>query len=187
MHPIGDHFPGARRSAFLTFIFIMENTITRFSLTGVLFALAAGISTLQAQEAVPAAGGTIAGSGGSVSYTVGQVTYTTNTGSGGTLTQGVQQPYTIAVISGIEEAGAISVEYAVYPNPANGFIYLKVEDYSLEDLMYKLYNFEGQLIGNEIITGQITAISLEGLPSGGYILRISDYKKEIKVFKIIKN
>ncbi len=187
MHPIGDHFPGARRSAFLTFIVIMENTITRFYLAGVLFVLTGAISTLHAQKAIPASGGTIAGSGGSVSYTVGQVAFTTITGTGGTLTQGVQQPYEIAVISGIDEAGGITVECAVYPNPANGFVYLKIVNYPLDDLTYQLYNFEGQLTGNEIVTSQITAIPLEGLQSGGYILRITDNKKEIKVFKIIKN
>ena len=50
-------------------------------------------TAIQAQEAVAAAGGEATGSGGTVSYTIGQINYTTNTGAGGTITQGVQQPY----------------------------------------------------------------------------------------------
>ena len=46
--------------------------------------------TIQAQNAIPAAGGNAAGAGGTVSYTVGQAVYTTNTGTTGSVVQGVQ-------------------------------------------------------------------------------------------------
>ena len=45
---------------------------------------------LHAQETVPATGGDATGSGGTSSYTVGQVVCTTNTGSNGSVAQGVQ-------------------------------------------------------------------------------------------------
>jgi hypothetical protein len=58
------------------------------------------LSTIHAQEAIPAGGGNASGSGGSASYSVGQVVYTTNTGTNGSAAQGVQQPYEISVVSG---------------------------------------------------------------------------------------
>jgi len=68
------------------------------------FLLGIGLTGLQAQESVTASGGNASGAGGTVSYSVGQVVYKTNTGSNGSEAQGVQQPYEISVIIGIEEA-----------------------------------------------------------------------------------
>ena len=58
---------------------------------------------LLAQEVIPTSGGTASGSGGSASYTIGQMIYTTNNGVNGSVSQGIQQPYEISVVSGIEE------------------------------------------------------------------------------------
>ena len=63
---------------------------------------------LIAQEAIPAAGSNAIGSGGSVSYSVGQVVYTINTGTNGSVAEGVQQPYEISVVVGIEQAKDIN-------------------------------------------------------------------------------
>ena len=57
---------------------------------------------LHAQETVPATGGDATRAGGSSSYTLGQVVYTTNTGTNGSVAQGVQQPYEISISVGIE-------------------------------------------------------------------------------------
>src|SRR6056297_978638 len=61
-----------------------------------------GLTGANAQQAMPASGGDASGSGGFVSYSVGQVVYTTHTGANGSVAQGVQQTYEIAVESGIE-------------------------------------------------------------------------------------
>src|SRR4030042_5256555 len=71
------------------------------------------------QQAVSTAGGEATGAGGTVSYTIGQVTYTTNSESEGTVSQGVQQPYEIFVISSSEDRYGITFELSVYPNPAS--------------------------------------------------------------------
>jgi len=70
--------------------------------------LGIGLTGLQAQESVNATGGNALGNGGTASYSVGQMIYTTNTGTGGnTVAQGVQQPFEISVVTGIEEAQGI--------------------------------------------------------------------------------
>lgn len=92
--------------------------ITKILITFCLF----GYGTiLLSQNAIPATGGNASGSGGSVSYSVGQVTYLINTGTSGSVAQGVQQPYEISVVTGIEEASGIELEFSVYPNPASDF------------------------------------------------------------------
>ena len=80
----------------------------KFTLSAVLL-LGLGLTGLQAQTSVNATGGDASGSGGSVSYSVGQVVYTTNTGTSGSVAQGVQQPYEISVVTAIEEAKGINL------------------------------------------------------------------------------
>ena len=87
-----------------------------------------GLTGLQAQSTIPASGGNASGIGGSVSYSIGQVVYTKFTGTNGSSTQGVQQPFEISVITGIEEARDISLEIVVFPNPATDFIKLVVNE-----------------------------------------------------------
>jgi hypothetical protein len=94
--------------------------------------------TIQAQNTIPTSGGNANGSGGSVSYTVGQIVYTTNLGTNGSSAQGVQQPYEISVIAGIEEASTITLEVMVYPNPSTDFIKLIVLNYEIDNLKYQL-------------------------------------------------
>ncbi len=59
----------------------------------VVFFLGLGLMGLQAQKSVNSTGGNASGSGGSASYSVGQAVYTSNTETGGTVAQGVQQRY----------------------------------------------------------------------------------------------
>ncbi len=63
-----------------------------------------GLADLQAQEALPASGNNASGSGGSSSYSVGQLVFSYKTGTTGSVTEGVQQPYEIQVITGIDDA-----------------------------------------------------------------------------------
>jgi hypothetical protein len=143
--------------------------------------------TIQAQNAIPATGGNATGTGGKVSFTVGQMVYTTNTGTSGSIAQGVQQPYEISVITGIEEAKGINLIISVYPNPAIDILTLKVENYDNQNLSYLLFDMKGILLENKKVTGNQTSISMENRVSGTYFLKVLDDQKEIRTFKIIKN
>ena len=70
------------------------------TITSVAFLLL-GLGGLQAQQSPTATGGEATGTGGTASYSVGQVVYTTNTGTNGSMAQGVQQPYEISTTVGI--------------------------------------------------------------------------------------
>ena len=149
--------------------------------------LGLGFTGLNAQEAIPAAGGSGSGSGGSVSYTVGLVLYTTNIATNGSVAHGVQQPWEISVINGLEEADGISLFCSVYPNPAIDLLILKVENYDKKTLSYQLYDIRGKLLENRKITAYQTSVSLGNYASSTYFLKVSNNDKETKVFKIIKN
>lgn len=151
----------------------------------VLILLAFQFTGLQAQVTVAAAGGSALGSGGSASYTVGQVFYTTNTGTGGSVAQGVQQPYEISVLTGIVEASGINL--SCFPNPATDFVTLKVENYNTKNLWYRLFDARGSLLENRRITGDETSISMGSLGIATYYIVVIENSKEIKSFKIIKN
>ena len=144
------------------------------------------LSTLMAQETIPATGGNASGSGGTASYSVGQVVYTTNTGTNGSVAQGVQQPFEIQVVTGIAEAKGINLEVSAYPNPTTDYLVLKVENYDKGNLLYQLFDMNGKLLENKKITGNETSIVMSNLVPATYFVKVTEGNKEIKTFKIMK-
>ncbi|HNW68057.1 MAG TPA: T9SS type A sorting domain-containing protein [Bacteroidales bacterium] len=145
------------------------------------------LSTVSAQESVNTTGGNALGGGGSASYSVGQVVYATNTGTNGSVAEGVQQPYEISVVTEIEEAKGINLSILAYPNPTTDYLELKVESEKLKDLSYQLYDMNGKLLQNEKITGNQTNILMSNLAPATYFVKVIQGNKEVKTFKIIKN
>ena len=140
-----------------------------------------------AQEAIPASGGNASGSGGSVSYTVGQVIYTTNIGTNGSVTQGVQQPFEISLVTGLDEANRITLICSAYPNPVSDFLKLKVENYNTENLAYQLYDISGKLLETQKLGSNQTIIDMNSLVLATYFLKVTQGNKEVIIFKIVKN
>jgi len=138
-----------------------------------------------AQQNTVSSGGEATGSGGTASYSTGQTDYITTSGSGGTTTQGVQQPYEIFIATGVEETGIV-LQASVFPNPAENHIILTVENPESEMNFY-LYDNNGKLVKQEKIISKQTKIVLTEISNGIYFLRINNNEKEIKSFKIIKN
>ena len=141
---------------------------------------------LHAQETVPATGGDATGAGGSSSYTVGQVVYTTNTGTNGSVAQGVQQPYEISTSVGIEVT-AINLELVAYPNPTNNALTLNIGNYNNEKLTYQLYDMQGKLLDSKQVVDSSTTIGMQELPVSTYLLNVLDNNALIKTFRIVKN
>lgn len=151
----------------------------------VILLLGLGLTGLQAQEAIPIAGGNASGSEGSASYTVGQVIFTTYTGINGSVSQGVQQPFEISVVTGLEDVKGIILYALVYPNPTNDFLTLSIENLEVSNLSYQLLNMSGKLLEAKKIEGNHTIISLSKLVPSTYFLKIMENNKEVKTFKII--
>lgn len=141
---------------------------------------------LNAQNSVVASGGEASGSGGAVSYTIGQVFYNSNSGSSGTVTEGVQQPAEIFVITGVTKTD-VKLKVSVFPNPAKLFVILKVDDEKIEKFRYQLYDVDGKLLQTKKITESETSIDISMLKSSVYFLKVINGNREEKSFKIIKN
>ena len=139
-----------------------------------------------AQQSLNAAGGDATGSNGKISYTIGQIDYVSATGSNGSVSQGVQEPFEIFTL-GTDDFPNIILQAIVYPNPTSSNINLIIENYSIDNLHYNLYDIQGRSIANQKITQQETNITMENLQSANYFLLVLDNNKTLKTFKIIKN
>ena len=141
----------------------------------------------QAQESTNASGGDATGSGGTVAYSVGQVVYTNNTGTNGSVAQGVQQAFEISVVTGLEEAKGINFLVIAYPNPTTDYLTLRIDEFEISNLSYQLYDINGKLLQNEKITSDQTSIVMSNLVPSSYFVKVIQGNKEVKTFKIIKN
>lgn len=142
-----------------------------------------GLGGLHAQESPTASGGEATGLGGTTNYSIGQVVYTANTGTNGSVAQGVQQPYEISVTLGVNET-TINLEMNVYPNPTTNYLTLKVRDTS--KFTYQLFDVQGKVIKNKEIKTISTTIKMGELPNATYFLKVTSNNQLIKTFKIIK-
>ncbi len=152
------------------------------------------LPNIQAQQAITATGGNASGSGGSASYTVGQVVYSANAATNGySVAHGVQQPFEISVVTGIEQMD-INLECAVYPNPTTNYLILKIDDNMVQamhaspqqSLLYQLFDTNGKMVTTEKIMTAETKIKTGKLVQGSYLLQIIGNNKTVKTFKIIK-
>ncbi len=144
-----------------------------------------GLGSTFAQENTVTSGGMAFGTGGSVSYTIGQIDYMNATGTGGTITEGLQQPYEIMIISGIEETD-VNLALAVYPNPTTDFVVLSVQNSTLQNMTYLLYDLQGKIIEKQKLNDSQTTISMVDLASGTYFIKVLRKNSEVKNFKVIK-
>lgn len=151
-----------------------------------LFLLGISISTVQAQQATTATGGNASGSGGNLSYSIGQVVYNSNSGSNGSVAQGLQQPYEISIVLGLEDY-QIGLNMQVYPNPTTDYLTLNIGNSELSTLNFQLFDISGKLIESKRVENTTEIIRMGNLPSGTYFLNVINNNKELKIFKIIKN
>jgi hypothetical protein len=140
------------------------------------------------QKNTVVSGGVANGSTGSVSYSIGQIDYTSQISGTGFVSQGVQQPYEVIVLS--ENQNIIeSVIVSVYPNPTKDIASIFIKDFTnYEKLEFQLIDSNGKIIfENQRIISDYTAIDLSILTSGIYILKLMGDGKMISTFKMIKN
>lgn len=139
---------------------------------------------LYSQSNTVSAGGDAEGDNGSVSYSIGQVVYTSAQGSNGNVNQGVQQPYDVGVITGIEEVG---INLSIFPNPTAGLLTLSVADEDASHLSYQIFDATGRLIDTETSLNSTNTVSLDAYATGVYTLTVSRSNKQVKSFRVVRN
>jgi len=141
----------------------------------------------QVHASLNASGGNTDIASGSVSYSVGQVFFSTTFSTNGSISEGVQQPFEISVLSGLEDVSGIDLFYTVYPNPTSGKLTLKIEKIDLNQFAYQLFDVNGKMLRNDKLKESETDIEMSDLISSTYFLKVTKDNKEVKLFKIIKN
>lgn len=145
-----------------------------------------GITNSYAQESSNAAGGDLVGTNGSVSYSVGQIVYTTNTGTNGSVAQGVQQPYEISEVLSSNDFSDLIQDIKVFPNPSTDILTINSIHSNGLELDYQIVDMTGKVVKTEKNIGNETNINVSTFPSAIYFLKITNQNKEVKTFKIIK-
>jgi len=152
----------------------------------VILILSFTVFTAKAQESTNSSGGDASGSGGTVAYSIGQVVYTTNTGSNGSVAQGVQHAYEIFTV-GIKET-ELNISLTAFPNPTAENLTLQISEYKNEKLSYQLFDMHGKQISNGQIIAQQMQIYMNDLPTATYFINVVNQEnKKVQSFKIIKN
>jgi len=159
----------------------------KYARLSTVFLLGLCITKMQAQESINTLGGEAFGIGGSVSYSIGQVSYQTHINTSGSVSEGVQQPYEISVITSIEDTESINLFVVAYPNPTKDYLTIEVENFELSSLTFQLFDSKGKLLKGDNIGGNRTIIDMSHRVSTIYFLRILQRNNQIKTFKIIKN
>ncbi len=144
------------------------------------------VSAINAQNTISTSGGELTGTEGTVSYTIGQSFYKNNTGTNGSVIEGVQQPYEISVVS-TEDEKKSNQEIKVFPNPTLDIITIKIINDFKTGMKYNLYDDNGKILISKVINTKEIKIKMGSYSYGTYFLKLLDKTKEIKTFKIIKN
>lgn len=139
---------------------------------------------LYSQSNTVSAGGDAEGDNGSISYSIGQVVYTSAQGSNGNVNQGVQQPYDVGVVTGIDEIG---ISLSVFPNPTSGLLTLTVADEDASLLSYQLFDASGRMVDAKNKLNSTNSISLDGYATGVYTLSVSRNNSQVKSFRVVRN
>lgn len=165
---------------------ILDTSNSALNGVAVFFVFCLAIIPVSGQESIAVTGANISGSNGSASISVGQVFYSTYSGVNGSVAQGIQQPHEISVLSGLEHAALIKLESYVYPNPTSDYLLLNINDEEISAYTFFLYNLKGELLLSDKIRENITSISMRGLSTSNYLLKIFKNKQEMTTYKILK-
>lgn len=142
-----------------------------------------GLSSFGQRNTV-SAGGDAEGANGSVSYSVGQAFYISAEGENGNINPGLQQPFEVGVITGIEHT---DIRAVVFPNPTAGQIQLQFDSDSYTHYKAELMDGAGRLISAKDELKPNNNFSFEMAPNGIYTLTVYRDEKLIKSFRIVKN
>ena len=138
-----------------------------------------------AQDALLSGGASVMASTGSVSYSVGQLNYISTGAAGGSVQQGVQQPWTLLPSPIWEPLNDLNL--IVFPNPAGNQLYLTGTSVPVQGYL-ELFSMQGSLLRREEIRhGYAAGLSLQGLPAGSYFLKIYNNKTLIHTATLIKS
>ena len=89
--------------------------------------------------------------------------------------------YTIGAATGIGDMQ--SYDITLYPNPTSGVLHVSgVEPGN----RIRVFNINGTLVSDVMVNGTLSTVSLEGVPTGIYLIQVTNGKELIGHFKVLK-
>lgn len=79
---------------------------------------------------------------------------------------------------------APSYEATIFPNPTSELLNIKTSTF--ENVTYTLYDAQGKLVMQDILSAEQTPIQVSQLASGIYLLTLNNQTQNLKTFKLIK-
>ena len=150
-----------------------KNTIVLFSLFAVF--------SVSAQEVIATQGDSYSNGSGSIDFTIGEVIIATGTDGTNDLTQGFHQ--TNWNFLGLEDF-APNYEAIIFPNPTEDVLNIRTSTF--ENVTYTLYDAQGKLVMQDILSAEQTPIQVSQLAPGSYSLTLNNETQNLKTFKLVK-
>ena len=135
-------------------------------ITIVLFSLFACIS-VSAQEVLSTQGESYSNASAKIDFTIGELVINTGTDGTNALTQGFHQ--TNWNFLGLEDF-APDYQATIFPNPTQDVLNIRTSTF--ENVTYTLYDAQGKLVIQNILTAEQTPIQVSQLAPGAYSLEL---------------
>jgi len=148
--------------------------------TLVLFSFFVSIA-VTAQEVAATQGESYSNASANIDFTIGEVIIDTGTDGTNDLTQGFHQ--TNWNFLGVEDF-APDYEASIFPNPTSDVLNIRTS--SFENVTYTLYDAQGKLVMQNILSAEQTPIQVSQLDPGSYSLTLNNETQNLKTFKLIK-
>ena len=149
--------------------------------TLVLFSLFATIS-VSAQEVIATQGDSYSNASANIDFTIGEVIIDTGTDGTNDLTQGFHQTNWNFV--GLEDF-APNYEAIIFPNPTEDVLNIRTSTF--ENVTYTLYDAQGKLVMQDVLSAEQTPIQVSQLAPGSYSLTLNNQTQNLKTFKLVKS
>lgn len=148
--------------------------------TLVLFSLLAA-GSVSAQEVLSTQGESYSNASAKIDFTIGEVVINTGTDGTNELTQGFHQTNWNFV--GLDDY-APDYQVTIFPNPTQDVLNIKTSVF--ENITYTLFDAEGKLVMQNIISAEQTPIQVSQLAPGAYSLILNNETQNLKTFKLVK-
>ncbi len=150
-----------------------KNTLVLLSLFMTLF--------LSAQEVVSVQGDSYSNASANIHFTIGELVINTVTDGTNDITQGFHQTNWNFV--GLEDY-APNYEVTIFPNPTEDILNIITSEF--ENMTYSLYDAQGKLVIQNILSAEQTSIQVGQLAQGSYALILNKEKQNLKTFNLVK-
>jgi len=153
--------------------------IKKYTLLFVTFSL---LLTASAQEVISTQGDSYSNSDTNIDFTIGEVVINTVSTVSNDLTQGFHQ--TNWKFVSLEDL-APTFEVSVFPNPSSSVLNIKAV--AFEQVSFVLYDVNGKLVAENMLTSELTSIEVSHLSTGNYTLVLKNDSHLLKTVKLIKS